>query len=654
MIRIQIFVFLFSVLVLSSEVRAQAQTPGPAPTQLQFALSYPQAVERAESLKLAEERQWLLLGHYKKTIFGSWKSQISDAKFFVSREGRTDPKAELNSLLAVLYSPAPSAEFDLDPRCQFPARLHWLKTELKLTDLNEDEDPILKNCAMYRRFRSVIKADSLSFVFSSYYANSPGSAFGHTFFRINKKSGPDGKRSELLDHGVGYAAQVTISNPMLYAIFGLTGFFKGIFSNLPYYYKVREYNDFESRDLWSYDLNLSATEVDMVARHLWEVGNSYFDYYFFTQNCAYHMLTVLEAAAPRYHILDRVPMYVIPVDAVKAVNQEPDLVSKVSFRPALRSVFLQRYNQLSDENQAVFRDYMTDLELSRILNQKPESHVPLLDTALDYADILHPENLTDPSSKAAEDKNKILRVRASIDQVSENFSAVLPEMERPDLGHGSARAALGYGTNYLGSRSIELEMRFALHDLLDPHLGYPRDSQLEFFHLRAQFDSKEKRFQVNDFDIFRVAAMNPWNLFMQKPSWRVHIGLHRFQQGACESECLTSGFGIGGGYAHYLDSGDRILGYALMEAQGYYDVHFLDHPYKLSAGPTLGLLIQLHKKLKWMAEQSYFEQAVKAQQPENYFKTELRFDMANNWDLGARYEKKISEEQSFLMLYHFY
>ncbi len=623
-------------------------------SQISWAQSAEEAIQSAHSLKLSEDRQWILLGHYKKKLWGAWQSEVADSNFFASPQGATDPGAELDALLQSLWAPTPVAEIDQDPRCRFPARLSWLKKKLNLKFPSEEQDPILQQCLMYKRYRSVIQAESFSFIFSAYYANSPGSAFGHTLFRINKKSSADGRHSELLDHGVGYAAQVTVSNPALYALFGLTGFFKGIFTNLPYYYKVREYNDYEFRDLWSYDLNLTTEEVDLMAKHLWEVGNSYFHYYFLTQNCAYHMLTVLEAAAPRYHVTERIPLYVIPSDTIKAINAEPGLVNDVHFRPALRSVFLQRYERLDLGEQSIFRDYKKNLDLSLLLSQPVKQKINLLDTALDYIDVVFPENLFNPKSAGAQHKNEVLQARAAIPVVSEHFEPRLPENQRPDMGHGSTRASLGLGSNYLGKATVEVELRFALHDLMDPHLGYPEYSQLEFGHIRGQLQFDTHQIRLDEFDIFRVTAMNPLSLFQDKMSWRIHLGAHRFKLGACDQDCIAAGFGFGSGFAQHLDSSQNFLGYLLLEGEAYYDVHFREQPFKLDAGPTAGLLTKIGPRLKWMIENTYLFQAVRSQNEAFQFSTELRYHFANNWNLGLRYMNEQKSDETFLTLHHFY
>src|SRR5690606_26093360 len=122
--------------------------------------------------------------------------------------------------------------------------------------------------------------------------------FGHTFLRINRRNSDLAPRQELLDYGVDFSAGVDTDNAVVYALKGLLGFFPGVFRRIPYYYKVREYNDYELRDLWEYELSLTQREVDLVVAHLWELGSTHFDYYYLTENCSYHVLGALEVARP--------------------------------------------------------------------------------------------------------------------------------------------------------------------------------------------------------------------------------------------------------------------------------------------------------------------------------------------------------------------
>ncbi len=620
-----------------------------------WSMTYEESLKRAQLLQLAQDPQWILLGHYKKNLWGRWRSDVTEPGFFVAKNGFHDPEGEMAALLQAFWMPPLTKNTDDHWRCRFPSRLKWLQDKLGLQGPPEDKDPILQACPMYQRYRRVVNAESVSFIFSSYYANSPGSAFGHTFFRINRKAQGEEKHSELLDHGIGYAAQVTVSNPVLYALFGLVGFFKGSFTNLPYYYKVREYNDYESRDLWSYDLDLTPAEVDLLVRHLWEIGNSYFDYYFFTQNCAYHMLTSLEAAAPRLHLTERVPRYyVIPSDAIKAVGAEPHLVKDVHYRPSLRGVFLYRFSKLNDEQKDLFLRYTKNLDPSLYSAQSEASQVSLLDATLDYIDMVYPENMVDPTSAGAKEKGRLLRKRAILNLTSPTLELPIPEKERPDLGHGSTRVALGFGSNETSHSTAYFEFRFALNDLLDEHSGYPQYSQLEFFHFRGEYDAQKKSTKLMDFDFFKVASYNPLSPFLKKPSWKIRIGAHQFTEGSCVSDCLAPGLQFGYGYAKVLDPGERILGYVFLDGQTYYNENFLGHSYKVAAGPTIGFVANFNDRVKIQVDETYFYQAVRDQPDGQQLTSELRYHFSKNLNLGLRYQKVVATEKTGVLGYYFF
>ncbi len=46
--------------------------------------------------------------------------------------------------------------------------------------------------------------------------------------------------------------------------------------------------------------------------HAWELGNAYFDYFFFKENCSYHLLTLLDYADPTLHLTDEFPFWTVP------------------------------------------------------------------------------------------------------------------------------------------------------------------------------------------------------------------------------------------------------------------------------------------------------------------------------------------------------
>src|SRR5262249_48813374 len=151
-------------------------------------------------------------------------------------------------------------------------------------------------------WRSQMDPDSITLIFASYYLNNPASMYGHTFLRLNKKGRSD--KDRLLDYVVNFAAVTDSNNGIMFAIRGLMGGYSGKFSTLPYYMKVQEYNNLESRDLWEYTLTFTPAELERLVRHLWEMGSAEMDYYFFNRNCSYQLLPLLEVARPSLHVAD--------------------------------------------------------------------------------------------------------------------------------------------------------------------------------------------------------------------------------------------------------------------------------------------------------------------------------------------------------------
>jgi hypothetical protein len=106
-----------------------------------------------------------------------------------------------------------------------------------------------------------------------------------------------------LDGAFEYAA-ITGDDPFLkLAFMGLTGLYTGSFSGIPYYIKIKEYNNAENRDIFEYDLNLEREDVEFLLRHLWEMQQARLHYLFLTRNCSYEILALLEAAKPEWELL---------------------------------------------------------------------------------------------------------------------------------------------------------------------------------------------------------------------------------------------------------------------------------------------------------------------------------------------------------------
>lgn len=503
-------------------------------------------IQQAISKNLAQQKQWLKLLHYKKS-WGSYKSEADGETFFLAKDGKGNPEAELIAAIKAFFLEAPEKDPNEHAQCKFPARYKWLKEQLRFDD--SKVKPRL--CLKYADFRESVSAKSASIIFSSYYLNNPASAFGHSLLRLNKNDlAYDGKRYELLDNGINYAAVVTQDNPIIYAFMGLTGMFKGTFTRVPYYFKVREYNDFESRDLWVYDLNMTQAQVDKLVDHIWELGSTYFDYWYLTENCSYHILTALEAAMPELELSDKLPMVVVPADTIKVITEEKGLVADVRFRPSVRSTFLARIENMPQDQVDIVRALSASRDLSTVpdtLNDADKAAV--FDAAIDQVDFKRFKLLVnEPEGEDAQWKQKLLVSRSKIPVTSPEVTVAIPKDETPHIGHGVMRAGFEGGATKDFGGFGSAQFRFALHDLLDPKSGYPEYSQIEFFNTRVRYLPQPGRVWLEDFALFRVISLNPLTTFDRQLSWKVKLGATTVRDQGCD-HCLAGQFEIGGGYA---------------------------------------------------------------------------------------------------------
>lgn len=169
---------------------------------------------------------------------------------------------------------------------------------------------------------------------------------------------------------------------------------------MPYYDKVEEYGDLNHRDVWEYELNLTREEVDRVIRHTWELQNIYSDYYFFTENCSYNALFLLEAGRPTLRLTDQFKRWVIPVDTVKAI-EKAGLFSRTAYRPSSATKIKYLISLLDAERKRTVHEVVSeaitpDEMLIRYTNRQDQ--IIMLDLAAEYIQYLYTER-----SKAADE-----------------------------------------------------------------------------------------------------------------------------------------------------------------------------------------------------------------------------------------------------------
>lgn len=544
---------------------------------------------QARQRQLHQERNWQILLHYQPTLRGV-ASLIDDPGFFLAPGGKFDPAAELQATLEALFAP-PMAE-DQDPRCRFVARRAWLGEALQIDSSRLPQ----VECRQFEQALAKVDPRRAVLIFPGYHLNSPASMFGHTLISIE---GP--YQSKLLAYAVNYAAFTDETNGFAYAVKGLLGLYPGYFSILPYYEKVKEYSDLERRDLWEYELNLTPAEVERMLLHVWELREIASDYFFFGENCSYNLLFLLEAARPSLHLTDETRPWVIPVDTVRLVR-EAGLIQKALYRPSKAGRISRLASRMTPEQQ--------DLALQVGAAGMPAEGLPaaipvlaqarILDLATEQIEFRYfRKELT--QEEYQRQYREVLAARSKLGRPAGSDEPD-PIPERPDLGHGSNRLALGGGV--WKSRSFaEFKLRPAFHHLQDPDPGYLEGSQIDFLNLVLRAYPEEGKLELHALDLVNIASLSPRDRIFQPISWKVATGLVQktFADG---SDHLIYNLNPGGGFTWNVPEG---VGYLFAESAAQLGGRFRDS-FALGGGGSAGLLVRPHEhwKLHLWGRQIYF------------------------------------------------
>ena len=556
-------------------------------------------VGRAAAQKLSQNPYWKILVHYRPRWISGVKSEIKAQSFFNSPDGRMNPEAELSATVRAFFAPVSGT--GQHPQCRFIDRYRWLRDQLHFDSKRLPEQP----CLEYKEWRQALAPESVSLIFSSYYMSNPSSTFGHTLLRLNHHHASD---ERLLDYGVGYAANPTTYNPLLYGIFGMVGGFLGEFSNTPYFMKVEEYNDVESRELWEYDLKFTRAELDRLMLHLWTVGHIATPYYFFDKNCSFMLLTLLDAANPDLHLAEQFnsSWWVIPADTVRAVAERKGLVEHIGVRPSLSyRINKQRRGLSKDEDRSFLRLISSPADESATAETQKQPHAArVFDLALDYVRYLKTKGKNKLTPEFAALQSRILLARSENSDVSPEIAFTPEEVaqKRPDGGHDTARASFVSGYNGTDGPFVQLGFRPAFHDLNSSALGYPREAQIEVLDVNLRYCPDPKRLRLDQLTLVDILSINPWDPVFKKISWMVRLGADPVRDFNCQ-DCLEYKSAVGAGVA--TEFAPNLLGYALAKAELGFGAQSVPG-YRLGPAAETGLVMHLSNDFSIRAGGEYF------------------------------------------------
>lgn len=388
-----------------------------------------------------------------------------------------------------------------------------------------------------------------------------------------------------MSYAINYAAQTDETNGITFAYKGLFGGYYGFYSMLPYYEKLKEYRDSESRDVWEYDLNLTPDEVMAMIRHIWELQRMNSWYFFFDENCSYHMLWLVEIARPSVHLRDHFTYHVIPAETVRAMEEE-GLVSTKYFRPSKRTKLLAYEKHLGSESVNAVKVLASGELKADEFATKEVSNTQKRYALEAAAELVEHDYIGGKLSKEVYAKryHELLMNRSFLGQ---GESLIIDEKANPDTAHYAARISVAQG--WFDQRSpLLIGWRPAYHDLSEDDTGYLNGAQIEFLDVQAGIE--HHKVSLEKFTVLSLASITPVSPFFKPFSWRMKSGWDR-DYGSDRLSFVTR---VGAGSAV---GNEQVFGYVLSEPEVR-----LGYNADIGVGFTLGGSVNWGNRMKTLAE----------------------------------------------------
>lgn len=536
-------------------------------------------VDVTDALNLAEQKKLAQQVTWKRLLYAedSPQSEVSYTGFFLAEQGRDHIDQELQADIRALFQ---TAEANQAFRCKFPARSQWLIQQL---NISEQQLPKV-DCPELDAWYAQIKPHKATLIYATDFMGNPSSMFGHTLLRLDPENQ---KQLNLVSYAVNYAATVNNEDNWSYAFKGLVGKYPGEYALMPYYRKVKEYGDFESRDLWEYELNLSSDETAFLVKHMWEMQKVSFPYYFVSDNCAYRLLGLIDLVRPSSNLRQQFSYAAIPVETIKAIDRA-GYIRETVYRPALETQLnaqaTQHGHALAKQAHALAmlepKEMPTHLKQYDAVDQAKILEMAYDDLYLQFVARKVSADFTQPRFR------QLLGLRSQLAVEKQRNAPPEPKFN-PTQGHGSRLFSVNVG-EVQGEKFIQLGHRQAYHTLQDSQNGFRIGTQLLFLDGAVQW--RDDNLKIEHLDLLTVNSYNPITPFKTPISWGFNLG---WQQEAIDhgyfSEDQQHGvFSLKAQSGYTLANDARTqLCYGALQTQ-LQAGKSLDDGWRIGVGPTLG------------------------------------------------------------------
>jgi hypothetical protein len=363
-----------------------------------------------------------------------------------------------------------------------------------------------------------------------------------------------------------------------------------------------------------------------MVRHIWELNGTHSDYFFFTENCSYNMLWLIEVARPSVDLRRHFHFEVIPLESVHAAKIE-GIITEKNYRPSKRSILLAYEKQITPEHikyvkKLVNAEIESDafLEMSHISQEQKRL---IYEASIEYLESSYSKNAMSKEEYVLH-FHTLTKARATLGK-KEKLAIQTPS--DPIESHRAIRASAGY-TQRDGASLGLLGIRSAYHDLSDSSVGFLRGTQIEFLNLLLSYD-EEKQVEVERATIFSIVSLAQRSEFYNSLSWRTRLGWDRdsLKREAHFSSSVGAGYSFGNEFGY---------SYAMVDPLFYLSDGFVG-----GVGGSLGFVIDRYSFMNTNAEATkrYYQNG------DEQVLVELSqgFRLQQNLQLQLKYEHKERE-----------
>ncbi len=401
--------------------------------------------------------------------------------------------------------------------CDYPARSLWLakrfEEQIKAIDFSHCHDlTAWSNIFINKDFH-------LAFASSDY--SSPASIFGHTFLALSSNDG-----TYLDGYSIGYAAHFEDNrNSLSYFARGITGGYPGVISVVPLHKTIKEYTLENQRDVYFFKLRLTEAQKRLIIFSLWERRRAKFDYFFTHENCSYMMLQILQTVEPRIDFPKGLLDQVVPFETIKAAERA-GLISSASVISASKKIARKISHTFSKEDQKLLRE-LIDGKISFDQWLLKNNELPVW-FALQYLNIAITQDSLD-RVRGRDLRQKLLRVNFD----SASHKEITPVTSRTDVqnvdklfgAHPPNRISYSFNKSEALGDSLDINMRWAYHDLLDPVSATLKYASVEA--MSGTLRIRRNNIKIQRIDLVSVKSLPDFSILFPEKSKNFNLGLVR-------------------------------------------------------------------------------------------------------------------------------